>query len=141
MRGNFPGGNRHVRRDRRNDDRHDAEDQILGQNHVKPRDLRLRRIAHEIHLHDVHHHAQILARDGQCGLPRIVAGRELLAGDDAVHEHIRKAAQSDDDDHARDHGIEVPRRQHRLEQRRVLADRERQLKAGLVLAARHLHAR
>ena len=46
-------------------------------------------------------------------LPRLVARLQLLAGDEAVHQHIRDAVERDDDDDARDDRIEEARRQQR----------------------------
>ena len=46
--------------------------------------------------------AQVLAGDRERRLARLVGRRELLARDDAVHEHVRHAAHRRDDDHPRD---------------------------------------
>ena len=72
-------------------------------------------------------------------LPDLVARRDFLARDYAVHQHVRHAVDGDDDDHARDDRIEVAGRQHDVQQIRFLADLEGELEAAGVGAARDLH--
>ena len=118
-----------VKTKRRHDHRNDAEKRVLGQNEIDLRDVGHRRIAQR-DLDQVHRHREVLTGDGQRRLARLAGRLHLLAGDEAVHEHIRDAVERDDDDDARDDRIEVARRQQRQLQQRRLADGERQLKAA-----------